>query len=357
MLIFTLAVSAFLVLIAGCLVGSRGRYMEANIAVTLIGAVGCGLLASPLVMASAVLIVLTGLVCKACSARFGLYFGTILAVTVGFYLVIGISTASRVKKRADLATRYPFESMRERLAYESNDKNVKLKLIPQTNLPKPGAPATKDGKNPESDLFYKMEQRIDSDDFLKIRAYSLKEIHSDYVTQFMNASGFGVGRQMRPDESAIKIEEPQPIPLSGYDYTDKPAADSEVTASGQEEMKRTGSSELNEGRLGVLHREGLFDFVNPRGFGYIENRDRVAGFQPHRFSTMPKLTAPLRWIIQDLELVSLLKHDEPVAYVSKNLPRMDELREAKTRPLDAFERDALEVLRRGEDLKVQNAPR
>src|SRR5258708_39906209 len=72
---------------------------------------------------------------------------------------------------------------------------------------------------------------------------------------------------------------------------------------------------------------------------------------------MPKLEAPLRWIVQDLELVSLLKHDEPVAYVSKNLPRMDELREAKTRPLDAFERDALEVLRRGEDLKVQNASR
>ncbi len=202
-----------------------------------------------------------------------------------------------------------------------------------------------------------MENRIDLDYEASFRAFSLRALHEDYVSQFVNAPGFGVGRGIRPSETAAKIEDPGPIPLSEYDYRDKPAADSGVTASGQEEKNGTGSSELDEGRLGVLHREGLFDFLNPRGFGYIENRDRVAGFQSHRFSTMPKLEAPLRWIVQDLELVSLLKHDDPVAYVSKNFPRMDELREAKTRPLDAFERDALEVLRRGEDLKVQNASR
>src|SRR5260370_2629567 len=72
---------------------------------------------------------------------------------------------------------------------------------------------------------------------------------------------------------------------------------------------------------------------------------------------MPKTETGPGWLVQALDLLSLLKHEEPVAYLSEHLPRMDELREAKTRPLDAFERDALEVLRRGEDLKVQNASR
>jgi len=51
--------------------------------------------------------------------------------------------------------------------------------------------------------------------------------------------------------------------------------------------------------------------------------------------------------------VGLLLHAEPVVYVSEHLPRMDEQREAPTRPLDRFEASALEGLRRGEDILVQ----
>jgi hypothetical protein len=39
-----------------------------------------------------------------------------------------------------------------------------------------------------------------------------------------------------------------------------------------------------------------------------------------------------------------------VAYVSANLPRMEELRDAPTRPLDPFEVVGLEALRGGKDL-------
>jgi hypothetical protein len=45
-----------------------------------------------------------------------------------------------------------------------------------------------------------------------------------------------------------------------------------------------------------------------------------------------------------------------VVYVSENLPRMEELRGAPTRPLDGFEASALEKLRRGEALLVADAP-
>jgi hypothetical protein len=43
-----------------------------------------------------------------------------------------------------------------------------------------------------------------------------------------------------------------------------------------------------------------------------------------------------------------------VAYLSKNLPRMDELRNAPTRSLDAFESESLKALQTGEDLQVRH---
>jgi hypothetical protein len=65
---------------------------------------------------------------------------------------------------------------------------------------------------------------------------------------------------------------------------------------------------------------------------YVRDRDHVAGFRPHQFRRLPD--APKRWQVERLELISLLKHDRPVAYFSNNLPKMDELRDAPTRPLD-----------------------
>ena len=53
-----------------------------------------------------------------------------------------------------------------------------------------------------------------------------------------------------------------------------------------------------------------------------------------------------------MELVSLLKHDTPGVYVSRNVPRMEELRDAKVRPLNDFETPSLKKLVDGEDVVV-----
>ena len=62
------------------------------------------------------------------------------------------------------------------------------------------------------------------------------------------------------------------------------------------------------------------------------------------------------WHVARLELVSLLVHDEPCAYVSANLPQMDEVRNVSTRSLDQFESQALARLRAGEDLVTESGP-
>jgi hypothetical protein len=48
-------------------------------------------------------------------------------------------------------------------------------------------------------------------------------------------------------------------------------------------------------------------------------------------------------------------HEEPVAYVSEHLPKMDELREAPTRALDNFEEMGLKQIQRGEDLYARES--
>jgi hypothetical protein len=60
-----------------------------------------------------------------------------------------------------------------------------------------------------------------------------------------------------------------------------------------------------------------------------------------------------RWQIYRLELVGLLKHKEPAVYLSDFLPRMDQLRKAKTRPPTAFEQRALCQVQAGDDLVVE----
>ena len=46
-----------------------------------------------------------------------------------------------------------------------------------------------------------------------------------------------------------------------------------------------------------------------------------------------------------MELISLLKHQPPVAYATREVHTMDQLRDVPTAPLNKFEQDAVEFLR------------
>jgi len=116
-----------------------------------------------------------------------------------------------------------------------------------------------------------------------------------------------------------------------------------------------------------MHHTSEAVFVSPQSLGYIRNRNQVAGFQSHAFSYAPQLLSFFDrpwyrkekeiWAIHRLELVSLLKHDKPLVYTSRNLPRMKDLanHNAKTRELDKFEHGSLRQLRNGEDVVTSGA--
>jgi hypothetical protein len=186
----------------------------------------------------------------------------------------------------------------------------------------------------------------------------LRHLHQSKVAHFIQSPGFGVTRMERPRLSDLmNRDDDDPVPQLAASHQDPPEAD-DATASFLRALpeipprQRPPQSALSE-----LHGDGLLDFLNPRRYGFVESRERVVGFRPHQFAQRPYLRKPAptqpTWQVDRLELVSLLTHEQPVVYVSKYLPRMDELRNAPTRPLDSFERRALPSLQRGEELHVE----
>ena len=182
----------------------------------------------------------------------------------------------------------------------------------------------------------RLEERIPEGSF---REHLLKQLHGDAVNLFVNSPGFGATRMIRPTERGLRRwlrEEPVPSqPGPRFQETGSPG-----------EWKPTAADD--EPPMGDLLEVCIEDFVNPKGFGYFKDRRHVAGFESHRFSRVPEPAN--RWKLQALELVSLLLHDEPRVYVSDRLPEMDRMHGTPTRPLDRFERFALDRLRQGEDI-------
>ncbi len=232
---------------------------------------------------------------------------------------------------ARLREQFPYVSMAERL--------------PARNAPAaPLAAAT----SKQLDRFEELIEAAGTEGWEKQRLDGLRQLHEEAVETFLNQQGFGYARMPRTvSEWVLKAglrEEPpvpQPAPRSTDPWTDRALQ----AAPGKSEPKPDPEW------LG-MHLKGAADFVHPKGFGYFKDRRHVAGFQPHQFSKPPE--PPQRWALKTLDLVGLVVHDEPVAYISANLPRMDELRKAPTRPLDAFEAAGLAALSRGDDLFVRD---
>lgn len=267
--------------------------------------------------------------------------GSVGAMVVA-HLLVGAHAHTTVREGQELRTDYPFESMAERLGYEGRG----------TRLARTASPLSA----PTTDEIHELERLIGTG--WSIRTYALSRLHENAVTEFIDSPGFGVMRLLQPSRFHIELPEEDPISLPS------PSEAVADAATPLPPVPFSSGAELygfpSDGALRGFHRDSLIDFVNVRGFGYIKDRQHVRGFQSHRFRSMPnppkEASEARSWGIENLQLVSLLKHDVPVAYVSKELPRMDALSHAATRPLDVFEESALSALQEGETLVVRSLP-
>jgi hypothetical protein len=197
----------------------------------------------------------------------------------------------------------------------------------------------------------------------------LSNLHDKSVQAFVQAEGFGMERMVVFVPKYLELPEAPPITLASITEA---LSEADIGADVRLPPKDQAAT-INLLRMPSLfslkafHLDAQQSFLNLTGFAFVarDEKDRKAAlkatFKPHQFRHVPEVPAGAgladrkavkkeRWLVRRIELVSLLKHDEPVAYVTKHLPRMDELRKAPTRPLEGFEENALKALRRGETL-------
>jgi hypothetical protein len=281
---------------------------------------------SPVLLLNAASVAVVGFVCAARNAKPSRFLAYSLAVTLLSY---GIVSAYSLAVLNDLSNRYAVASMDERLSYEDAARRGPLREA---------APA-----RPDSDLVELLEFEIEKEHKgwrHGDRPLALKQLHERTVQAFAASPGFGVARGVPSLHYAVTLPEiptiPQPTP-------------SLATAADQPPFEVLRPDDV----LG-LHWRSMLSFVNAPGFGYVAGRRQAVGFQEHHFraeSDWAEWHGLLdAWRVRRVELVSLLRHSEPRVYLSDNLPRMDELRKAKTRPLDGFEASALPDLLKGGDL-------
>lgn len=182
------------------------------------------------------------------------------------------------------------------------------------------------------------------------RQLGLEWLHTQASKNFAGSEGFGVTRMPRPSRSWVDRPELADI---AFDEVSSPDEDRSYADWDVAFFPRDRVEKVED-----LHVASRDDFLDPGGFGWIaEPLTKVAGFISHAFHApaTAALKDPQAWTVERLELVSLLKFDEPRVYVLDHLPRMDQLasNEAPTRELDAFEAAALARLRTDVDVIVE----
>jgi hypothetical protein len=326
MLYFSLILSFILLFVVNLAqFRKRSPSLTAAVAGFILGIVPMVMCFMPLLALQGILLFLGSLVGVHSKARARYFLIYSCLVTIGIYAWTGVSAARNLES---LRQRFPIEPLVERL--------------PSRRPIATSAPLSASS----ADFLAGVEKVIfDNPISSSFRASSLRLLHEDKVSAFVDSPGFGITRMSYISESSLtaglrkETSIPQPEPRNAWNVSSEPPG--------------PAPRGLAYYPLNRLHLKGLLDFVNPRGFGLLTERKVLLGFQSHHFSEVPGETG---WTIETIDLVGLVVHKSPVVYVSENLPRMSELRKAPTRSPDSFEVSGLEALKTGENLFVASTP-
>ena len=257
------------------------------------------------------------------------------------------TTYNKLEARMRIREAYPYVSIADRLEYERQHTEFEMSH-PLANR----EVSTTDGDG----IQFTVVERDHNDGrnyrLRSRRSLALRSLHNRHLDRFVTSPGFGLLRMPvnRSPERYLKLEPDELIPQPD---TCQQLVDEKMTRTRGEKRISESKFTIETDGLTELHKQGFVEFINFQGFGHaIKEEQLVAGFQSHRFRNIPQLRETNRWAITRLELVSLLKFDEPRVYISDNLPQMDELRDASTRSLNDFEDAALRKLRNDNDLVI-----
>src|SRR5262249_48802897 len=166
--------------------------------------------------------------------------------------------------------------MSERLAYEKKAAGKSaVAFIPQTTKSK-------------NDLAISLED--DRGGGMPIRVWYLRQLHEEMTNAFVASEGFGVGRMIRVGPRSLQLQNEQ-IEEEHRAVKMESATGDEWKPGNRATSDPVGQPQRDQ--LGNFHQSNTIGFVNEKGFGYIKDRNHVAGFIPHEFAgDMPKTFDP-----------------------------------------------------------------
>ncbi|NQV25650.1 MAG: hypothetical protein HQ518_14930 [Rhodopirellula sp.] len=294
--------------------------------------------------------------------------GTLIISSVVLFLLTWFGIAERSRIIA-LQQEFPVVSLKERLAYEEASKPVE-RVFGADRLPSEAI--VSHSPFVESDLSAEIKDSLTQSEKGDHYGYSsrvrmLERLHDERAENFALASGFGVGRMLLPHRIYMTLPEPESVPFEeaapetpSYREIDGVLGRTEQTdVSSDAELAAATTSTPSSAYLRSTYDFSVSEFLDTAAFGYVPSRQQAAGFEPHafrnKFRHRSKQTEPT-WSVKKLELVSLLKFDEPRVYVSETLPNMKELDQVETRSLDAFEAKSLPHLFRETNVVTEDRP-
>jgi hypothetical protein len=236
-----------------------------------------------------------------------------VALMIGLYGFVFAQGAAKLRELQAAKDRFPFVSLAERLSFEREPSNVETSP----------AALTRDVDGRLVDQDDRQESRFNR------RVWALRELHENTYRHFARAAGFGVGRMrtLRAEMVDLKPREPLTLPWQ----IPVAAADPAPTD------------------LYAVHDSVTTSFLSADRIGYVRSREAVAGFESHGLDVNdgdwthgPQ--SGEKWQVVRLELVSILRHEEPCVYIADTLPAMDQLADVPHRALDEFESGALPKL-------------
>jgi len=106
------------------------------------------------------------------------------------------------------------------------------------------------------------------------------------------------------------------------------------------------------------HAFAYYDFANPSTLGLVTDDWKFyVGFKPHRIFNAPvSVQLSQQYVLEKLELVSILLHETPVVYETNDLPNMETITAGVIpfRELNQFESRSLEKIRDGRSIVFEN---